>query len=75
MCGTCSWGVFCKLGKIFNLNRGLDMRLINAIFQSNGRKDQRNAEQHPAAFHTVTEPYDKGNRAARGWDDGCLNMA
>ena len=51
------------------------MRLINAIFQSNGRKDQRNAEQHPAAFHTVTEPYDKGNRAARGWDDGCLNMA
>lgn len=39
------------------------------------------AAQHPAAFHTVTEPYDWENRAARysssrrRWGGGCLNTA
>ena len=66
-------GDFCKLGKIFNLNRGLDMRLINAIFQNNGRKDNQNAERHPAAFHTVIEPYDRVNRAARYRFTQCPN--
>ena len=66
-------GAFGKLGRIFNLNRGLDMRLINAIFQNNGKKDQKNAEQHPAAFHTVTEPYDRENRAARYRFTQCPN--
>ena len=66
-------GAFCKLGKIFDLNRGLDMRLINAIFQNNGKKDQKNAAQHPAAFHTVTEPYDVENRAARYHFTQCPN--
>ena len=74
-------GSFRKLGRIFDLNRGLDMRLINAIFQNSGKKDQKNAAQHPAAFHTVTEPYDRENRAARysssrrRWGGCCLNTA
>lgn len=66
-------GSFRKLGRIFDLNRGLDMRLINAIFQNNGKKDQKNAAQHPAAFHTVTEPYDRENRAARYCFTQCPN--
>ena len=74
-------GSFRKLGRIFDLNRGLDMRLINAIFQNSGKKDQKNAAQHPAAFHTMTEPYDRENRAARysssrrRWGGCCLNTA
>lgn len=66
-------GSFRKLGRIFDLNRGLDMRLINAIFQNSGKKDQKNAAQHPAAFYTVTEPYDWENRAARYCFTQCPN--
>ena len=64
---------FVRLGKIFNLNRSLDMRLINKVFQKVGEKDRKQYAQHPAGFCNVSEPYDKKNHAARYHFTQCPN--
>ena len=38
---TMFMGPFTKLGKIFNLNRAFDMRLINIIFRRSGDTDRK----------------------------------
>lgn len=64
---------FVKLGRIFNLNRSLDMRLIDRVFRSVGDKDRKQFSQHPAGFCNVSEPYDKAHRAARYHFTQCPN--
>ena len=56
---------FKRLGKVINLNRSFDMRLINKVFQMVGKKDRKQYAQYPACFCNVSEPYDKKNHAAR----------
>lgn len=64
---------FARLGKIFNLNRKVDMRLINFVFQKVGDKDRSQMKQYPATFCNVGEPYDKENCAARYHFTQCPN--
>ncbi|MBQ9155886.1 MAG: L-2-amino-thiazoline-4-carboxylic acid hydrolase [Eubacterium sp.] len=64
---------FTKLGKLFNLNRGFDMWLIDKVFQFSGRRDRRDAEQYPDGFITVSEAYDKKHHAARYHFTQCPN--
>ena len=64
---------FVKLGKIFNLNRNLDIRLINKVFHVIGKKDQKQYEQYPATFCNISEPYDKKHHAARYHFSQCPN--
>lgn len=64
---------FVKLGKVINLNRGADMRLINFVFQKVGDKDRAQIKQYPATFCNVGEPYDKENCAARYSFTQCPN--
>ena len=64
---------FVKLGKIFNLNRSFDMRLINKVFHVIGKKDQKQYQQYPATFCNISEPYDKKHHAARYHFSQCPN--
>lgn len=70
---TMFMGPFTKLGKIFNLNRPLDMRLINMIFRRSGDKDRKQSAVWPAGFINVSEPYDKEHHAARYHFTQCPN--
>ena len=64
---------FKRLGKVINLNRSFDMRLINKVFQMVGKKDRKQYAQYPACFYNVSEPYDKKNHAARYHFTQCPN--
>ena len=64
---------FVKLGKVFDLNRSFDMRLINMVFHSVGKKDIKHFDKHPASFCNVPEAYDKENLAARYHFTQCPN--
>ena len=64
---------FVKLGKIFNLNRRFDIRLINKVFHVIGKKDQKQYKQYPAKFCNISEPYDKEHHAARYHFSQCPN--
>ena len=64
---------FVKLGKIFNLNRSFDIRLINKVFHVIGKKDQKQYQQYPATFCNISEPYDKEHHAARYHFSQCPN--
>ena len=64
---------FVKLGKIFNLNRNFDIRLINKVFHVIGKKDQKQYKQYPATFCNISEPYDKEHHAARYHFSQCPN--
>ena len=66
-------GAFTKLGRIFDLNRKTDMRLIDMVFKRVGKKDQKDIKEHPAGFINVTEPYDREHRAARYHFTQCPN--
>lgn len=55
---------FKKLGKIFNLNRKADMRLINFVFNKVGDKDRKHIKQYPESFCNVAVPFDKENYAS-----------
>lgn len=66
---------FVGLGKIFNLNRGADMWLIDKVFHMVGRKDQKEYAQYPATFCNVSEPYDKKHHATRYRYTHCPNAA
>ena len=66
-------GAFTKLGRIFNLNRSLDMKLIDKVFRSSGDRDRRDARIYPDGFINVDAPYDKEHRAARYSFTQCPN--
>lgn len=64
---------FVKLGKVINLNRRADMRLINMVFQKVGDKDRKQIKQYPQTFCNLGEPFDKEHGAARYSFSQCPN--
>ena len=66
-------GPFKKLGKIFDLNRSLHMRLIDKVFKRVGKRDQKDIKKYPAGFINVSEPYDKEHRVSRYHFTQCPN--
>ena len=66
-------GKFTTLGKIFTLNRSLDMRLIDLVFAKVGKQDRKDYEKWPAGFENVSEPYDKKNHVSRYHFTKCPN--
>ena len=66
-------GPFVKLGKIFDLNRPSNMRLINKVFKKSGDGDRRDIIKYPAGFINVDEPYDNVNHIARYHFTQCPN--
>lgn len=66
-------GSFVKLGKIFDLNRPSNMKLINKIFKKSGDGDRRDITKYPAGFINVEEAYDKENHIARYHFTQCPN--
>ena len=70
---TMFMGPFTMLGKIFDLNRPLDMRLINTVFRRAGDRDRKQIAAWPAGFVNVSEPYDQEHHAARYHFTQCPN--
>ena len=66
-------GAFVKLGKIFDLNRPSNMKLINKVFKKSGDGDRRDILKYPAGFINVEEPYDNENHIARYHFTQCPN--
>ena len=66
-------GPFTRLGKIFDLNRPLDMRLIDRVFRASGSRDRRDIRKYPDGFVNVDEPYDRDHHAARYHFTQCPN--
>ncbi len=64
---------FTKLGKIFNLNRSLDMRFIDKVFRKSGDRDRKDALTWPAGFVNVDAPYDREHHAASYCFTQCPN--
>ena len=58
------FGPFVKLGKVFDLNRSLDMALINKVFENSGNRDRKDIRKYPTGFINVGKPYDKENKVA-----------
>ena len=66
-------GSFTKLGKIFDLNRPSNMRLIDKVFRKSGNRDRKDILRYPDGFVNVDAPYDKANHAARYCFTQCPN--
>ena len=66
-------GSFTKLGKIFDLNRPSNMRLIDIVFRKSGNRDRKDILRYPDGFVNVDAPYDKANHAARYCFTQCPN--
>lgn len=66
-------GPFTKLGKIFDLNRSADMRLIDLVFKRVAKKDQKDIVKYPAGLINIAEPYDKDHHASRYHFTQCPN--
>lgn len=66
-------GSFTKLGKVFDLNRSADMRLIDKVFRKSGDRDRKDAVRYPDGFINVDEPYDKVHHAVRYSFTQCPN--
>ena len=64
---------FEKLGKFFNLNRSLDMWLIDKVFRKSGNRDRKDIKRYPAGFINVDKPYDKENNVASYCFTQCPN--
>ncbi len=64
---------FTKLGKFFDLNRPLNMRIIDMIFRRSGNRDRRDIHSYPDGFINVDEPYDRISHAARYYFTQCPN--
>ncbi len=64
---------FTKLGKVFDLNRPLDMWLIDKVFRRSGNRDRRDIRKYSDGFVNVDEPYDREHRAARYSFTRCPN--
>ena len=65
--------LFTRLGKIFDLNRPSNMRLIDRVFRKVGKRDRKDALKYPAGFININEPYDKEHHAARYRFTQCPN--
>ena len=70
---TMFMGSFTRLGKIFDLNRPPDMRLINLVFNRAGARDRKQIAAWPDGFINVSEPYDREHHAARYHFTQCPN--
>jgi hypothetical protein len=66
-------GAFVKFGKVFDLNRPSNMKLINKIFKKSGDGDRRDIVKYPAGFVNVEESYDNVNHIARYHFTQCPN--
>ena len=66
-------GPFTALGKVFNLNRPLDMWLIDKVFRKTGDRDRKDIARYPAGFVHVDAPYDRERHAARYSFTQCPN--
>ena len=66
-------GPFTALGKVFDLNRSVDMRLIDKVFRRSGDRDRADIRRYPAGFVNVDAPYDREHRAARYSFTQCPN--
>ncbi|MBO6046161.1 MAG: L-2-amino-thiazoline-4-carboxylic acid hydrolase [Erysipelotrichaceae bacterium] len=66
-------GPFTKLGKVFNLNRSLDMWIIDHIFRMSGNRDRKDILKYPSGFINVDEDYDKEHHVARYHFTQCPN--
>ena len=66
-------GQFTRLGKVFDLNRPLDMRIADAAFRKSGNRDRRDIRAYPDGFVAVDAPYDRAHRAARYSFTQCPN--
>lgn len=64
---------FGTLGRIFDLNRRLDLRLAAAVFRAAMRKKAAEAERFPASFHVGGFSFDKAERAIRYSFTQCPN--
>ena len=67
------FGSFEKVGKVFDLNNPVCMRIIDTVFRAVGDRDRKDALKYPDGFITVNEPYDKKHRAARYRFTSCPN--
>ena len=67
------FGSFVKFGKVFDLNRPFNMKIINMIFKKSGDGDRRDILRYPAGFKNVYEPYDEVNHIARYHFTQCPN--
>ena len=56
---------FVRLGRVFDLNRSLDMALIDKVFHRVGKRDRKDALVWPDGFHNVSEPFGRKERASR----------
>ena len=57
-------GPFTKLGKIFDLNRPSNMRLIDNVFRKSGNRDRKDILRYPDGFINIDAPYDTARHAA-----------
>ena len=64
---------FVKLGKVFNLNRPSNMRLIDKIFRKSGNRDRKDIKKYLDGFINADVPYDKKRHAARYFFTQCPN--
>lgn len=58
-------GPFVKLGRVFDLNRPSNMRLIDRIFRRSGNRDRKDIKKYPDGFVNVDVPYDAAHHAAK----------
>lgn len=64
---------FTMLGKVFNLNRSADIRLIDIVFRRSGNRDRKDILKYPDGFVNVDEAFDKEHNAARYSFTQCPN--
>ena len=64
---------FTMLGKVFNLNRSADIRLIDIVFRRSGNRDRKDILKYPDGFVNVDEAFDKEHNAARYAFTRCPN--
>lgn len=69
----CFMGGFKALGKLFDLNRGLDNRLANLAFKSANDTRVKEIERFPASFRMGYYDYDRKNHVVRYSFTQCPN--
>ena len=56
---------FNTLGKVFSAKRKWTMDLLSVVFKKSLDKDNKHAQDYPADFAGICEPYDKKNGIVR----------
>ena len=64
---------FVKLGKTFDLNKKMHMRLIDMVFHRVGERDRKDILSYPDGFVNISEPYDRSNQISRYAFTKCPN--